>query len=79
MEQPTHGTERNKREQTDVTYTEYQVPGGRSFRAPMSSHTYTVTERWCEKCGAWVEAKGIIGALVCPECHAPWDKRYWEN
>ena len=77
--QPKHGDERNRREQTDVTYTEMQAAAGATFRVPMSSHTYVVTERYCATCGKWVETRGIIGAILCIECNTDWHGRNWNT
>ena len=70
-----HGQERNRRSGKDTTYGDFQTPEG-MVRKPLTVHEYIISERWCETCGEWVQAKGIMGALLCVKCGTPWDKRF---
>jgi hypothetical protein len=65
-----HGEERNRRIETTYGKSETMVTAnGHELTMPMSSMTQTVSERWCETCNEWVEAKGIIGAILCVKCN----------
>ena len=75
---PEHGQERNRRIETDTSYSTWHTPQG-DVILPTSSVTQTVSERYCEPCGQWRTTKGIMGALLCVECGHPWDKFYWED
>ena len=72
-----HGDSRNHRTETEMSHSEWQTPQG-PVTVPTLSHTYTVSERWCEVCNEWVTAKGIMGALLCPECNTPWHPDFRE-
>jgi len=76
MTTPTHGDERNRGYRTETTYATWQTPQG-PITVPAHGQSYTVSERWCEVCGEWVEAKGIMGGLLCQKCYATWDKSLW--
>jgi len=69
-----HGEERNRRTETTVKQIDWTVPGG-SMTLPYMAVQETVSERWCEVCGDWVTARGIMGALLCVECGTTWDER----
>ena len=77
--QPQHGAERNRRTVTDTDMTTFTTTGGQQFEAPLVSHTYVVTERYCATCGKWVETRGIIGAILCIECNTDWHGRNWNT
>jgi len=68
---PNHGDERNRRQETTYTTTEYRTANG-----PMAlthpSLVQTVSERWCSECGKWVQATGLIGGMMCQVCHTMW-------
>lgn len=62
---PKHGEERNYR--TEKT------------EAQFSSHEYSVSERYCEKCKSWGEVRGLVSSNFCPTCEIPFDKSWWED
>lgn len=62
---PEHGESRDQRiEKTEATY---------------SSHEFSVSERFCEKCQAWGTVKGLVSSSFCPTCEIPFDKLWWEE
>lgn len=68
-----HGEQRNARfETTFGPEHTLQASTGAAFTAPLFAVSETVSERWCATCGAWVEARGIIGGLVCQRCYTAW-------
>ena len=69
---PKHGEIRAMWEETKTEYGEFTGLGGKVYNLPVGSISQSVHERWCETCGKWVEAKGIMGGLLCPECTTPW-------
>lgn len=75
---PEHGDERNIRVESEYTRQTFQVPGG-IFTQYFPFKTESVSERWCDVCGEWVTARGIMGGLLCPKCHTPWDEKFKEN
>jgi hypothetical protein len=76
-DRPAHGTERNRRQEREYDTVTYQIPGGETT-IRYAAAIFTISERYCEVCGDWVEAKGIMGALLCVECSTPWDSRFRE-
>ena len=75
-----HGDERNRRQETErTTQTFHTIQGPPTEVVAGMSHTRTVTERWCEVCDDWVTTYGIMGALLCPQCNATWDKSLWHS
>jgi Zn finger protein HypA/HybF involved in hydrogenase expression len=74
---PVHGDRRNNRYEQTEKVAEYHLPDGKVAKVPYISIEQSVSERYCEKCGDWVEAKGVMGALFCPVCKSTWNKKYW--
>lgn len=76
MTTPFHGESRNEHEQTD--YSDHATlstsDGKLNLLVSNFTHTYSVADRYCGWCEQWVETRGIIGALVCPQCHHTWDE-----
>lgn len=68
-----HGTKRNYRMKADMETFEFETPDGRHHSIKYAAHEYSVNDMFCVRCGDWVEAKGVMGALLCPVCCAPWD------
>lgn len=71
-----HGTERGTRRQ-ETTYGEGRTftnatTGEVVYSGPISSHTQTVSERYCAWCADWKQAKGIIGGMLCQDCGHDW-------
>ena len=61
-----HGEVRNHREETEYGKSAELVDGRTGaivYSGPMSSHTYTVQERYCAFCKSWIVIKGIMGIL----------------
>lgn len=59
-----HREERKRRFETRVgDLVTYEMPGG-SVSMPSGSVTESVCERWCARCGAWIEVRGVLGALA---------------
>lgn len=65
QEEPKHGEERNRRTVTlNGKSVEYRTPDGQvAYQGPVVSTTFTVAERYCARCKAWIETKGILGRL----------------
>ena len=74
-----HGDSRNHHYVTESNPVHFQTIDTGQPIVVHNSHSYSVSDRWCEVCKAWVEAKGIMGALLCPECDAPWNKSLWHS
>jgi hypothetical protein len=72
---PRHGEIRKQRlEVLSSTAQTLVDAAGNEFSITGSSHERTVSERWCDTCGAWVEAgrESFIDFFLCPECQTPW-------
>lgn len=68
-----HGDRRNERiEQSTNNLRTLRTSTGQEFQVSLFATSESVSERWCKACGAWVEARGIIGGLVCQRCHTAW-------
>ena len=72
-----HGENRKQYEVTESAPVHFRTIDDNQPITVFNSHSYTVAERWCEVCNEWVDAKGIMGALLCPQCNASWDKTLW--
>lgn len=69
-----HGESKNHRTETAQTAaTAVQHKDGGFAGMLTSMQTQTVSERWCEGCEGWVEARGIAGAFGCPHCGTMWN------
>jgi len=62
---PQHGESRNHR--IEKTVDQY------------SSHEFSVSERYCEKCKSWGTVAGLVATDFCPTCEIPFDKSWWED
>lgn len=74
---PRHGDQRNRRHVAETETVNFETAGG-TMPVTVVTTEYTASERWCEVCGGWVTARGIMGALLCVECGTPWDERFRE-
>lgn len=73
MPVPAHGDRRNERiEQSVHNLRTLRTSTGQEIQTPLFATSESVSERWCATCGAWVEARGIIGGLVCQQCNTAW-------
>lgn len=62
---PKHGDERNCRIE--------------SVQHKFSSHAFSASEKYCEKCKSWGTVKGLVESAFCPTCDIPFDKSTWED
>lgn len=72
MNPPKHGQERNRREETEYgkpTTLVNATTGAEIHSGPVSSHTRTVVERYCDGCGKWSEVKGVFGMIEWISVH----------
>jgi len=74
-----HGDRRNYRRVTESTPVHFQTIDTGQPIVAHNARSFTGEDHWCEICGEWVEPRGILSAILCPQCDAPWDKRYWET
>jgi len=61
-----HGDVRNHREETEYGQPVQLVgpDGAVVYDGPLSSHTFTVEERYCASCREWIIIKGLMGILL---------------
>ena len=69
-----HGVERNKRMEAKMDTLEGVTENGRAISVQYAAEEYTISDRFCVTCGDWMPAKGVMGAILCMECHTQWDK-----
>lgn len=74
MSGPTHGQERNRRqESTHNEPVEFVGANIGRFSMPTVFVSMPVSERWCETCGEWKPQRGIVAMIVgCPDCGREW-------
>lgn len=71
----THGSERNyHREIKTVNSTFIDRTTGEEFTVPIGGSNLPACEKYCARCGRWVECIGLFALIICPGCNQAWDE-----